>query len=712
MNRAILLALLIPGPIINSVAQIGKVGINTTTPSAMLHVMDSSVVFTGWSGGIPGTIGPPPISGTGIRMMWYAQKAAFRAGRVTGTEWDKINVGNYSFAGGINNIASGLQSVAFGNTNKALGDNSFVTGGSNKAGGLSSFAAGVATVANGASGMVVGRFNDSLQVASTVVTPTTPLFLVGNGAGTNARANAMAVLNNGNVGIGVSGLPAYRLHVANSTSGDGGYTNGIFIQNTTSGEAGLSFRNSLLPSGRQWTMGLDQNPNLALSYGAAFSPANTKMMVDTSGRVGIGTPTPNATAIVDMQSTTRGLLIPRMTSAQRLAILPPTPGLLVYDSDKKTIYMNDGVQWLPFALQSGNLQRNVLSENTPEIFDEAQFGYAVAIDDAFAAVGAPYNENYSNMILDNVGTVTIYSRKGSTWNDSDILFGSSPDTDAHFGWSVDLSGEYLIVGSPHEDHVPIDRGTASIYHYNGTSWTTQINRVGTGPNEYCGYSVAIEDGNLVAIGIPGYNAGQGKIDIMTRSGSVWTDIADITLTTPDCGSHVKLSGNKLLAGAFDLNTNVGSFTIFNYDGTAWTEDYESPTFTVKAVDFQGDYIVAANTGNVKVYWFDGSEWSEQATISPEGPPGLGDFGSSVCLSGEHLFIGAKMQDIAGNSEQGIVFVYKRNGSSWVQVSEIKDASGTMNAHFGQSVDGSGGHFIIGSLNGTDTKGAVSFGSIY
>ena len=47
--------------------------------------------------------------------------------------------------------------------------------------------------------------------------------------------------------------------------------------------------------------------------------------------VGIGTTTPNPNAVLEMQSTSQGVLVPRMTSAQRLAIVSPTEGLMVYD---------------------------------------------------------------------------------------------------------------------------------------------------------------------------------------------------------------------------------------------------------------------------------------------------------------------------------------------------------------------------------------------
>ena len=60
-------------------------------------------------------------SGSGTRMVWNPRKAAFRAGRVIGTEWDDINIGQSSIAFGASTIASGNFSTAFGITTIASG---------------------------------------------------------------------------------------------------------------------------------------------------------------------------------------------------------------------------------------------------------------------------------------------------------------------------------------------------------------------------------------------------------------------------------------------------------------------------------------------------------------------------------------------------------------------------------------------------------------
>src|SRR6185503_18982126 len=60
---------------------------------------------------------------------------------------------------------------------------------------------------------------------------------------------------------------------------------------------------------------------------------------------GIGTNTPNASSKLEINSTTSGLLIPRMTSTQRIAIASPAAGLLVYDTDSSSFAYYTGSSW-------------------------------------------------------------------------------------------------------------------------------------------------------------------------------------------------------------------------------------------------------------------------------------------------------------------------------------------------------------------------------
>ena len=58
-----------------------------------------------------------------------------------------------------------------------------------------------------------------------------------------------------------------------------------------------------------------------------------------SAQIGINTDTPHASAVleIDTYNNDKGLLIPRITNAQKLAISSPAPSLMVYDTDLKCI---------------------------------------------------------------------------------------------------------------------------------------------------------------------------------------------------------------------------------------------------------------------------------------------------------------------------------------------------------------------------------------
>jgi hypothetical protein len=62
-------------------------------------------------------------------------------------------------------------------------------------------------------------------------------------------------------------------------------------------------------------------------------------------QVGIGTDTPNSSAILEISSLNKGLLIPRMTEAQRKAISNPPVGLLVYQTNGQAFYYKDHFWW-------------------------------------------------------------------------------------------------------------------------------------------------------------------------------------------------------------------------------------------------------------------------------------------------------------------------------------------------------------------------------
>jgi hypothetical protein len=71
-----------------------------------------------------------------------------------------------------------------------------------------------------------------------------------------------------------------------------------------------------------------------------------------SQNVGIGTTTPNTSAMLDVQSTNKGLLPPRMTTLQRDAISSPTPGLIIFNTDTQSLEVFTNTGW--FAIKKTN----------------------------------------------------------------------------------------------------------------------------------------------------------------------------------------------------------------------------------------------------------------------------------------------------------------------------------------------------------------------
>lgn len=107
----------------------------------MVIFQDGAFLFGGDYNG-DGSGDAVPIEGVGTRVMWYPGKAAFRAGYVSGTQWDAANIGDYSVAMGYDVRASASNSTAFGLRSVAAQQSSFAVGENSVASGAASVAMG------------------------------------------------------------------------------------------------------------------------------------------------------------------------------------------------------------------------------------------------------------------------------------------------------------------------------------------------------------------------------------------------------------------------------------------------------------------------------------------------------------------------------------------------------------------------------------------
>lgn len=97
---------------------------------------------------------------------------------------------------------------------------------------------------------------------------------------------------------------------------------------------------------------------LALAFNA-IAQTNT---FPTTGSAGIGTITPNSSAILDIVSTNRGVLLPRMTIAQRNIIASPATGLLIYQTNSTPgVYYYNGIAWAQISAGKATTNLNNLS---------------------------------------------------------------------------------------------------------------------------------------------------------------------------------------------------------------------------------------------------------------------------------------------------------------------------------------------------------------
>lgn len=90
------------------------------------------------------------------------------------------------------------------------------------------------------------------------------------------------------------------------------------------------------------------NASGTTNYLSKFTGTTTlgnSLIYDNGTNVGIGTTSLSSSALFGLQSTTKGFLLPRMTTAQILAISTPAEGLQVYNTDLKTLCFYNGTAW-------------------------------------------------------------------------------------------------------------------------------------------------------------------------------------------------------------------------------------------------------------------------------------------------------------------------------------------------------------------------------
>jgi hypothetical protein len=282
---------------------------------------------------------------------------------------------------GNNNTAIGvntLRSNTSGSRNLAIGYDALygnTTGTDNIAIGLSagsSITSGIKNIILGSpsatspTNLTQGSYNTIIGSDITGISPTlSNNIILADGQG-NRRINVNEL---GNVGIGTI-TPNYLLHVngevfvpnkigafkagfySSITETDGGYA---LVQGNNIKASTINTNKLVKATSSQTAQYINMRYDRGIYFGTGVGAGdiagteyaddvNTRMVIELDGRVGIGTTTP--LGILDVQSTTKGVVFPRMSTVQKLAIVSPVEGLEVYDLTLKQKSFYNGTTWV------------------------------------------------------------------------------------------------------------------------------------------------------------------------------------------------------------------------------------------------------------------------------------------------------------------------------------------------------------------------------
>lgn len=396
-----------------------------------------------------------------------------------------------------------------------------------------------------------------------------------------------------------------------------------------------------------------------------------------------------------------------------------------------------------------------------------KFGQSVALSGSTMVVGSPLekcasrgvNGDQNNTNADQSGAVYVYVRSGTEWVQQAYLKASNTEAQDHFGTSVAISGNTIVVGAPDEDSAAqavngdqsdnsqAGAGAAYVFVRTGSSWVQQAYLKGsnTDSGDSFGESVAI-DGNTIAVGAKNEVSFGGSAYVYARSGSTWVQQARVRASNADpqdlFGTSVALAGNTLIVGApreesqsSDPTDNsgyqVGAVYVYGRTGILWSEQKILKASTLNddrdlfgsSVAISGDLLVVGAPGEdsnaigtngdeydnslnkcgaAYVFIRKNGTWTRQAYLKGHYPANLNEFGASVAISGDRVLVGCHGDDlgIPNTAEIGASYLFERVSNVWSYVGllspELSSYSAAYYDEAGTSVALSGDVAAVGA----------------
>lgn len=232
--------------------------------------------------------------------------------------------------------------------------------------------------------------------------------------------------------------------------------------------------------------------------------------------------------------------------------------------------------------------------------------------------------------------------------------------------------------------------------------------------ESFGAAVGI-DGEITVVGVPGrdlddVNEAAGAAIVYRLDDGNWSQQQLIVPGEGDIaggdlfGSAVAVSGERTLIGSpfhDDPVSAAGAAFVYRFNGLNWSvqekltaSDASSGATFGDAVDLEGDLAVigapfdseiASLAGAAYVFRFDGSSWVEEAKLTASDAAEADLFGRAVAVSGSVIIVGADGDDDAG-SLAGSAYVFRFDGQLWEEEAKLTASDAEAGDRFGAAVD--------------------------
>lgn len=381
----------------------------------------------------------------------------------------------------------------------------------------------------------------------------------------------------------------------------------------------------------------------------------------------------------------------------------------------------------PLTIDPTWSQQQELTASDGGTYDD--FGYSVAVSGGTAVISATQKTVGSNS---DQGSVYVFVLSGTTWTQQAELTASDGVANDHFGTAVSISGDTVLIGATVRNTLT---GVAYVFVRSGTTWSQQAELTASDAATLNDFGAAVSvSGDTAVIGAPERNSSTGAAYVFVRSGTVWSQQAELTAsdaaTGGGFGAAVAVSGTTVAIGAsghtVNAHTDQGAAYVFvQIGGVSWTQQAELLASDGalnyrfgSAVSVNGGTALIGATGNkinghnnqgaAYVFVQSGSTWSQQAELTASDGAAANSFGSAVSVDGSTAVIGARGHAVGSNSSQGAGYVFLQSGSTWSQQSEVTASDGAAGDFLGITLSVSGGTAVFGSythaVNGQSNQG--------